>query len=189
MVEIQTKQGFTIVELLVTIVVIVILASIAIISYNGFINDTYDASVKSDLHNMGKLLEIDRIKNSKYISNSGQLAQRMALLGFSIGDTSSYAIAPQTKTNVTVCFHLIGESIAVVSMSKSGKAFYVYSGDDFAQHELSPSEWAGDSSSERCQAISNDLSLVVPSTGNYNNYNGYSSTDTTTGPWRKWTGK
>lgn len=43
------KQGFTIVELLVVIVIIAILAAVSIVSYNGLQNRAVDATVRSDL--------------------------------------------------------------------------------------------------------------------------------------------
>ena len=49
----MNKQGFTIVELLIVIVVIAILAAITIVSYNGITNSANDSSVKSDLRNIG----------------------------------------------------------------------------------------------------------------------------------------
>jgi prepilin-type N-terminal cleavage/methylation domain-containing protein len=54
----NVKQGFTIVELLVVIVVIGILAAITIVSYTGISNKATVASLQSDLTNASKLLKM-----------------------------------------------------------------------------------------------------------------------------------
>ncbi|OYW42898.1 hypothetical protein B7Z28_01170 [Candidatus Saccharibacteria bacterium 32-45-3] len=46
--------AFTIVELLIVVVVIAILASITIIAYNGVRQQAEDASIKSELQQLGK---------------------------------------------------------------------------------------------------------------------------------------
>lgn len=53
------KQGFTIVELLVVIVVIGVLAFITIIAYTGISQKATIASLTSDLDNAAKRLKLD----------------------------------------------------------------------------------------------------------------------------------
>ena len=60
------KQGFTIVELLVVIVVIGVLASVTIISYTGISQKATIASLTSDLDNAAKQLKLDQVINSEY---------------------------------------------------------------------------------------------------------------------------
>lgn len=64
--ESRLRQGFTIVELLVVIVVIGILAAITIISYTGIKNKAVIVSLASDLSGASKLLKMDQITNSAY---------------------------------------------------------------------------------------------------------------------------
>jgi prepilin-type N-terminal cleavage/methylation domain-containing protein len=59
-------KGFTIVELLVVIVVIGILASITIISYNGVSQKAYLASMQTGLDNGSKALQLFQIENTNY---------------------------------------------------------------------------------------------------------------------------
>jgi prepilin-type N-terminal cleavage/methylation domain-containing protein len=62
----NVKQGFTIVELLVVIVVIGILAAITIVSYTGISNKATVASLQADLSSASKLLKLDQVINSNY---------------------------------------------------------------------------------------------------------------------------
>jgi prepilin-type N-terminal cleavage/methylation domain-containing protein len=57
------KDGFTIVELLVVIVVIGVLASISIVSYAGVTQQANVAALKSDLSNSIKQLNVYRVQN------------------------------------------------------------------------------------------------------------------------------
>lgn len=62
----QHKQGFTIVELLIVVVVIAILAAITIVAYNGIQNRSLESSIQADLRNsFGKLKEY-RALNEAY---------------------------------------------------------------------------------------------------------------------------
>jgi len=65
----RQQGGFTIVELLVVIVVIAILASIVIVSYNGIIQRAGEASVMADVNQNLKQLALYEAQNSGYPSN------------------------------------------------------------------------------------------------------------------------
>jgi prepilin-type N-terminal cleavage/methylation domain-containing protein len=60
------KKGFTIVELLIVIVVIAILATITIVSYNGIILKATEASMRSDLRNTASQLAVYHFDNNTY---------------------------------------------------------------------------------------------------------------------------
>ncbi|MGV9001730.1 MAG: type IV pilin protein [Candidatus Saccharimonadaceae bacterium] len=62
----RSRQGFTIVELLIVIVVIAILAAITIVSYAGIQGRAYAVSVQSDIHNAGEQIEIFKLDNGYY---------------------------------------------------------------------------------------------------------------------------
>ncbi len=65
--------GFTIVELLIVIVVIGVLAAIVIVAYTGITSSARVSSVKSDLTNMSKQLELYKAQKGIYPTNTTTL--------------------------------------------------------------------------------------------------------------------
>jgi len=57
----KNKNGFTIVELLIVIVVIGILAAITIVAYNGIQNRAQDTKIKNMAASVGKSLLLERV--------------------------------------------------------------------------------------------------------------------------------
>jgi len=62
----QKRQGFTIVELLVVIVVIGILAAITIVSYTGISQKAITATLQSDLDGASRQLKLYQVEHSQY---------------------------------------------------------------------------------------------------------------------------
>lgn len=60
-------DGFTIVELISVIVVIVILASVLIVSYSGYLQTTHDNTRKSDVQQIASALTAYALKNNSYV--------------------------------------------------------------------------------------------------------------------------
>lgn len=67
--QIRRRQGFTIVELLVVIVLIAILAVITIVAYNGIQERARTAAVSSALNQASKKLEIYNVDNATFPSS------------------------------------------------------------------------------------------------------------------------
>jgi prepilin-type N-terminal cleavage/methylation domain-containing protein len=168
----KNKQvGFTIVELLIVIVVIGILAAITIVAYNGVQNRAHDATVQNDLRNLSTRVELFNVDNNKYPGGTTDLAT----LGVKL-NKNTYATAPASQINFIYCSDSTTAATiyAIVAMSKSGKKFII-------GHDRSLSEYSGawgTGSSTTCSGVSAALD---------DSFSGYSSTDTTTGPWRAWT--
>lgn len=68
------KQGFTIVELLIVVVVIAILAAITIMAYNGITAQAKDATLKADLASGAKQLHITKIEDGNFPSSNPDLS-------------------------------------------------------------------------------------------------------------------
>lgn len=62
----QFKQGFTIVELLIVVVVIAILAAITIVSYNGITFKATESTLQSDLRTMATQLSVSSQTDGSY---------------------------------------------------------------------------------------------------------------------------
>lgn len=62
----KNKQGFTIVELLIVVVVIGILAAITIVAYNGITASARDAERLAEMKSIEKALELYHIDNGGY---------------------------------------------------------------------------------------------------------------------------
>lgn len=66
----QSRDGFTIVELLIVVVVIAILAVITIVAYNGITKRAVDSSMRADLRKTATALELDKTSLGSYPQNS-----------------------------------------------------------------------------------------------------------------------
>ena len=77
------RQGFTVVELLIVIVVIAILASITIVMYSGTRDQADYSRAQSDMKHINDALTVYRAQNGKYPIGNGSFQQASATLGAS----------------------------------------------------------------------------------------------------------
>lgn len=110
----RTTSGFTIVELLITIVVIGVLAAIAIVTYNGIQNRAYDTAVKNDLGNLRKLMELRKIElEGRYPRTQAELPDyKLSRGAYDIAANNIYLIVDNT-----------GDRYSIGLRSKSGRGF------------------------------------------------------------------
>jgi prepilin-type N-terminal cleavage/methylation domain-containing protein len=91
----RTQVGFTIVELLVVIVIIGILAALVVVAYNGIQSRSINATMQSELSNIGRELGVTEI-------DSGQLPTVLTTLNKGRGYNTSNGIAYQYTYNNNV---------------------------------------------------------------------------------------
>lgn len=167
-----SKQGFTIVELLVVIVVISILAAIVIVSYNGVQKKSYDTSVRSDLDSIAGQLEGYRTKDDPTNNPSKQFPSTEATLGTIGIKVAKGAFNTTISNNLLYCLKTSGsdayQSYALIAQSKSG-AIFVMTQDGFQNNSLT----TADMTTSVCSGFS--MSLV-------------SSGMSSPGSWQSWVG-
>lgn len=100
----QTKQGFTLIELIVTMTVVAILTTMAMISFGGTNKKARDGRRASDLQKVAIALEMARQVGGTYpVASSGQ-APSLVTSGFLQkwpDDPKSYLYYYQRPTNYT----------------------------------------------------------------------------------------
>ncbi len=113
------KQGFTIVELLIAIVVVGILATISVTVYAGIQNQANDSTVKSDLRTIEQNIEMFKVENGAY-----PLVGDLSKLGFR-ASRDSY---DKTYYNFHYCVRATDrEAYSIQARSKSKNTFYINS--------------------------------------------------------------
>lgn len=120
----STRRGFTLVELLITIVVIAILASVTVVSYQGLQNRAHDSIVQSELRKVGQSIEVYMLETSYYPS----LSQFPAITSASANPRVSMNISKDSFDQLEYCYSYYAperDNFAVVGTSKSGNKFYV----------------------------------------------------------------
>lgn len=112
-----TKNGFTIVELLIVIVVIGILAAITIVAYSGVQNRANDTTIKSDMKNLGQRLELYYVDAAVYPYNWDTMSMKVSKTAYG----ANYVPTPGSEYNLIYCRN--DSTFAIAGGSKSGKTF------------------------------------------------------------------
>lgn len=114
------REGFTIVELLIVIVVIAILAAITVVAYTGITQQANDTAVKNDLAQLHKKFEIWKADAGRYPSTYSGTDVEIRATGARLSTSaySNFIICSQANTQ---------ETYAAVGVSKSGRAYAISS--------------------------------------------------------------
>ena len=121
MVEKQTqdwRQGFTIVELLIVVVVIAILAAITIVSYNGIQNRAKASAAQSLVAQAAKKIQFYSVDNAEtYPVAAGTSGiDNLATLGLANSDSATYEYSANNSVNPkTFCITVTANSISYYS--------------------------------------------------------------------------
>lgn len=111
----NVRQGFTIVELLIVVVVIAILSAITIVSFNGVTQRARIALISSDLDSATKRLSIDRTLNDSYPVTTAA-ANNGAGLRASTGTAYQYTVN-NTANPQTFCITATNRSVSYYASS------------------------------------------------------------------------
>jgi len=108
----QDNKGFTIVELLIVIVVIGILATITIVAFNGITSKAQETSVKHDMRNIAKQVEVFRTEDGRYPTST-----KLTELGIKV-NKQTYGVNP-TGATIFYCVDSAGTVFSIVARVKS----------------------------------------------------------------------
>jgi len=108
----EKQKGFTIVELLIVIVVIGILAAIIIASFNGITAKSQEISVKHDMKNIAKQVEVYKIDSNRYPTST-----KLQELGIKV-NKPTYGVNP-TGATIFYCVDNTGTVFSIVARVKS----------------------------------------------------------------------
>ena len=107
----KPRQGFTIVELLIVVVVIAILASITIVSYNGISKKATNASIQSTLSQAAKKIDMYRSND-----NANLFPASLNAAGLSLASTDGTLYVYSISSD---------KSLYCLASSRAGRTYYV----------------------------------------------------------------
>lgn len=99
----SSRTGFTIVELLIVVVVIAILAAMTIVSFSGIQQRAQLTSLKSELTNAAKAMEIANVDSGTYPAVLPSSVPQSSTANLSLSQTTNgFCINSQLKNNASV---------------------------------------------------------------------------------------
>lgn len=158
------QRGFTIVELLIVIVIIAILAAIVIVAYNGVQERAQESSVRTDMTNIAKQVELHRVDEGRYPTIT-----RLTELGIKV-NKGTYGVNP-TGATIFYCVNDSGGAFSIVNRVKSAKLL------QYASTQGQIATYSGSATAPQLCVDSG-----VPGTTTQMNYVGF----TEDGAWKSW---
>jgi prepilin-type N-terminal cleavage/methylation domain-containing protein len=147
----MNRRGFTIVELLIVIVVIGILAAITIVAYNGIQQRAIATTLKADLTNARRQMELVKADGDTYPTTLPSAAKASQNVTLSLSQaTEGYCINAQSTSNPTIqwSFNSSGGGLqeglcsgAVISGSETGLNPNLVTDTGFSQLGTTVGKW------------------------------------------------
>ena len=163
------KQGFTIVELLIVVVVIAILATITVVAFNGIQNRAHDTAVQADLKNFGTQAGRSHAENGTY-----PVAATTSSIPVGIDSVkASKNSYDGASNNFYYCVKTAADGFSIIGRAKSGKTWVFNSNGGISEYTAA---WT--SSTTICPQTLG----VASSTSNYS----FTYGQTTSGSWFPW---
>ncbi|MDN5835617.1 MAG: prepilin-type N-terminal cleavage/methylation domain-containing protein [bacterium] len=127
------KQGFTIVELIVVIVVIAILVSLTAVAY-GYLRDrTYDTTITTDLQSVAASMEAYKSAKGTYPKDFTKMSVDVPEASFDVSkdsyDVESSMVTADGKVDNLIICSVITNMYAAAAVSKSGHVLSIHSSD------------------------------------------------------------
>lgn len=109
--KLRGRQGFTIVELLIVIVVIGILAAITIVSYNGIQQRAVEVAIASDLRSGGNSVEIESAGSGNYPPSGYEpkSGPNATITYTYYAATNTYCLQATSTRNTSLVYRLQGD--------------------------------------------------------------------------------
>ncbi len=170
------KNGFTIVELLIVVVVIGVLAAIVIVAYNGITSSANDSVVRSDLASMAKKLELYKTENGAYPIDGAQLSA--AEVGISQGSYTLVNSSGDPRNNLYYRADNDGRWYALGAIVIGNQSVYYLKNG--AIESVGGVSWA--STGDEVIEMADDDGVTI-TTADLSGSTGYS----TSGGWASWT--
>lgn len=169
------KQGFTIVELLIVIVVIGILAAITVVAFNGVQGRAKMTAVTTDLVNTSKKIQLYNADNGSYPTNAQ--AQMTGLYAVSI-NKSLYA-TDTADYNWAYCTMSPYNQYALTALTADNRRMYVLNGQAVTEYTGSVN-WNTSGTTTICDSVLSGSS--------HGGITGWRRTGTADSGWRTWVG-
>ena len=173
----KSTNGFTLIELMVTVVVITILASVGTVTYSALRNRGHDTAVQADMLHIAKKMQETKIAN--YATSAYPIGNTALETAVNLKvNKRAYMTSPAATYNLLFCYPTSTSptQYVLLAQSKSGKRYSMTNSEKITEYTGGVA-WT--TTAAMCDSVA---------TGWTANGAGYSSADTTTGPWRTWAG-